>query len=322
VRGAAAAVLLAVCASAAAGPLEPPKGKFAVETVETKAGAEWTETVLRFPSPVKSPWPANDVVWAHLVVPAGPVVRRPAVLVLPVMAAPNVWIETRFVERFARDGFTVMWLEMPTQFHRRPDPSEPSGQVFLARTPQRLAANFRQSVLDARRGLDVLCARPEVDPARTAVFGISLGALVGSLVYSTDPRPRYAVLLLGGADMPSLVLNGSLSGPYARKMGLRPEELAAAWKGLDALDFRAANAGKPILLVNARSDSVIPAANARKLAEAFPAARQLWLPFGHYSSIVHLFWLPRWVSKRLQEALAAPSAPPAGKKTIKTPLLP
>jgi dienelactone hydrolase len=302
---AAAVLLLASSAFAAAGPLDPPPGTFAVEVAETKAGPEWTETVLRFPSPVKSPWPANDTVWAHLVVPKGAAERRPAVLVLPVMAAPNVWIETRFVERFARDGLVVMWLEMPTQFHRRPDPSEPSGQVFLARTPKRLAANFRQSILDARRALGVLSARPEVDSRRLAMFGVSLGALVGSVVYSVDPRPRYAVFLLGGADMPSLVIDGSLTGPFARKMGLRPEELRAAWAGLDALDYRASNADKPVLLVNARSDTVIPRANALKLAEAFPAARQVWLPFGHYTGIVHLVWLPRWISARLRGGLSA-----------------
>jgi dienelactone hydrolase len=314
---AAAAAFLASAAFAAAGPLDLPPGTFAVDVAAVSVGAQWTETVLRFPSAVKSPWPANDTVWAHLVVPNGTVARRPAVLVLPVMAAPNVWIETRFVERFVRDGLVVMWVEMPTQFHRRPDPSEPSGQVFLARTPKRLAANFRQSVLDARRALGVLAARPEVDADRLGLFGISLGALVGSLVYSTDPRPRFAVFLLGGADMPSLVLNGSLSGPYARKMGLKPEELRAAWKGLDALDYRDADAAKPALLVNARWDTVIPRENAQKLSEAFPAARQLWVPLGHYSSILHLFWLPRWVSKRLRAALEGPVAA-AGKKSIKT----
>jgi len=310
-----AAAALVLSAAAAAAPLDPPPGPFPIETAETHAAAEWTETVLTFPSPAKSPWPANDVVWAHLVVPKGAEGRRsPAVLILPVMAAPNVWIETRFVERFARDGLVVMWIEMPTQFHRRPDPSEPSGQVFLARTPKRLAANFRQSILDARRALGVLAARPEVDAGRLAVFGISLGALVGSVVYSVDDRPRFAVFLLGGADFTSLVLDGSLSGPFARKMGLDPRELKAAWAGLDPLDYRARDADKPAILVNARSDTVIPRANALKLAEAFPAARQVWLPLGHYTSIVHLIWLPRWISARLRQALAEE----AGKKTIKT----
>ena len=308
-RAALLVVVLASAALAAPGPLDAPAGKFAVDVASVKPGPEWTETVLRFPSPVRSPWPRNDTVWAHLIVPKGVEGRRSAaVLVLPVMAAPNVWIETRFVHRFVRDGLVVMWLEMPTQFHRRPDPSEPSGQVFLARTPQRLAANFRQSVLDARRALGVLSARPEVDPARIAVFGISLGAIVGSLVYSVDPRPRFAAFLLGGADMPTLVLNGSLTGPFARKMGVKADELRRAWVGLDALDYRAANAGRPALLLNARSDTVIPRANALALAAAFPAARQHWVPFGHYTSIIHLLWLPRWVSARLRAALGAPSS--------------
>ena len=301
-----AALLLLVAVSCAAAPLDVPRGGFPVEVVEVSTRPWGTETLLRFPSPVRSPWPANDTVWAHLLVPRSAAGHKaPALLVLPVMAAPNVWIETRFTERFVRDGLVVMWVEMPTQFHRRPHPSMPSGQVFLARTPRRLAANFRQSVLDARRALGVLAARPETDPDRIAVFGISLGALVGSVVYSIDPRPRFAVFLLGGADFPSLVRNGSLSGPFARKMGIDIPELKAAWGGLDPLEYKERNAGKPALLINVRSDTVIPRANALRLAEAFPAARQVWLPLGHYSAILHLVWMPRWVSKELVRFFAS-----------------
>lgn len=295
--------LLALATSAAAAPLDLPLGNFHVAADSPIVARDWTETVLRFPSPVKSPWPANDVVWAHLVAPRPASGRRPAVLVLPVMAAPNVWIETRFVRRFARDGFVVMWLEMPTQFHRRPDPSQPSGQVFLARTPQRLAANFRQSVLDARRALGVLAARPEVVPDRIAVFGVSLGAMVGAAAYSVDPRPCYGVFLLGGAGFASLVLDSSMTGPFARRMGMSAGALETAWAGLDPLDRRDRNAGKPALLVNALWDTVIPRANALELREAFPSARQVWVPLGHYTSILHLIWLPRWVSRRLAEAV-------------------
>ena len=299
------ALFLLMASAAAAGPLDLPKGVFKVDTVEISTRPWGTETLLRFPSPVKSPWPANDTVWAHLLVGKGAAGRRAeTVLVLPVMAAPNVWIETRFMDRFVRDGKVVMWLEMPTQFHRRPHPSMPSGQVFLARTPKRLAANFKQSVLDARRALGVLAARPEADPGKIALFGISLGALVGSAVYSVDSRPSFAVFLLGGADFPSLVRDGSLTGPFVRKMGIRSEDLRAAWVGLDPLDYRAANARKPALLVNARSDSVIPRANALRLAEAFPAGRQVWLPLGHYTAIAHLVWLPGWLSGRMDDFFA------------------
>ena len=293
-----------IAASAGAAAFDVPRTDFKVEIVETNVAPGRTDYLLKFPSAAKSPWPANDTVWAHLSVPdSAKGGHGAAVLVLPVMAAPNVWIETRFVDRFVSDGLITMWIEMPTQFHRRPHPSMPSGQVFLSRSSGQLARNFRQSVSDARRALGVLAARPEVDPKREGLFGISLGAIVGSVTWSVDSRPAAGVFVMGGADFPSIALNGSLSGPFVKKMGLTADALRAAWTGLDPLDYIAANAGKKALLVNVNSDTVIPRANALRLKEAFPDSRQVWLPLGHYTAILHLVWLPRWVSRRLKEAL-------------------
>ena len=183
-------LLAAPCAAA---PLAAPKMDFKVEVVETSTAPGRTDYLLKFPSAAKSPWPANDTVWAHLSVPDSAKGKAgAAVLVLPVMAAPNVWIETQFINRFVQDGLITMWIEMPTQFRRRPHPSMPSGQVFLARTTGQLARNFRQSVSDARRAFGVLAARPEVDSKRVALFGISLGAIVGERggAHAGDAAPR------------------------------------------------------------------------------------------------------------------------------------
>jgi dienelactone hydrolase len=246
---------------------------------------------LSFPSPEKSPWPVNDVVYARLVVPKGRA-RPPVVLLLPIMAAPNAWIEERFAREAVRRGLAAMWLEMPTQFRRRPHPSMMSGSAFLARTPKRLAANFKQAVADARRALDVLEATPEVDGSRTAVLGVSLGALVGSAAFARDPRPRAAVFCLGGADFTDLVYRSEMTGPFLAKLGVSREELAAAWNGLDPLELAGRVPRRPVLLVNARSDRVIPPENGRRLAEAFPGARQVWVPGGHYTAILHMTWMP------------------------------
>ena len=294
--------LLACPASAA--PLIAPDANFRVTVVETSTAPGRTDYLLKFPSANKSPWPANDTVWAHLTVPDSAKGKAgAAVLVLPVMAAPNIWIESKFLDRFVKDGLITMWIEMPTQFHRRPHASMPSGQVFLARTTGQLSRNFRQSVSDARRALGVLAARPEVDAKRVALFGISLGAIVGAVTWSVDSRPAAGVFVMGGADFPGIALNGSLSGPFVKKMGLKAEDLRAAWVGLDPLDYQAVNGGKKALLINVNSDTVIPRANALRLKESFPDSRQVWLPMGHYTAILHLIWLPRWVSRRLQEAL-------------------
>lgn len=308
-----APLLLLLAAPLAAQPLAAPNLDFRVDVVEVSTSPGRTDYLLRFPSANKSPWPANDTVWAHLAVPdSAKGGKGAAVLVLPVMAAPNVWIETRFVDRFVADGLITMWIEMPTQFRRRPHASMPSGQVFLARTTGQLARNFRQSVSDARRAFGVLASRPEVDAGRVGLFGISLGAIVGAVTWSVDARPAAGVFVMGGADFPGIAMNGSLSAPFTRKMGLKLEELRAAWVGLDPLDYRAGNAGKKVLLINVNSDTVIPRANALRLKEAFPDSRQVWLPLGHYTAIVHLVWLPRWVSGRLREALLG------GKNSIKS----
>ncbi len=56
-----------------------------------------------------------------------------------------------------------------------------------------------QGVRDLARALDALATRPELDIARTAYVGLGLGARLGALYVSLDPRVRAAVLA-GGAD--------------------------------------------------------------------------------------------------------------------------
>lgn len=257
---------------------------------------------VSFPSPFKSPWPANDTVYGRLTVPKGRAQKPPAVLLLPIMAAPNAWIEERFARELGRRGLAALWIEMPTQFRRRPHPSMPSGAVFLARTPRQLGANFRQAVADARRALDVLERDPEVDGTRLAVLGVSLGALVGSSAFAQDPRPKAAVFCLGGAGFSDLIARSDMTGPLMQKLGLDPAALKDAWAGLDPLEHPQAVA-RPVFLVNARADTVIPAENGRRLAEAFPGARQLWVPGGHYAAILHMFWMPSYAALKLGAVL-------------------
>jgi hypothetical protein len=299
----AAALFLPLALRAAAGPLDyDAKVRFQSETREVSRANGRIEYEVTFPSVLKSPFAPNNTVWAHFSVPAS-AKDAPCIVILPVMAAPNIWIERRFINRFERDGFAVLWLEMPYQFHRRVDPSQPSGQVFLGRTAKRLAFNFRQSVLDARRALAWVKARPEVDPKRLGLFGISLGGMVGSAAYSVDPAPKHAVFLLAGADFPDLVVHSAMTAPFLKKSRIDPADIKKEWVGIDPLDYKDRNAGKTPLLVNASWDHVIPKANALKLHEAFPSSRQVWVPLGHYSAILHLLWMPGYISREFQRAL-------------------
>ncbi len=255
---------------------------------------------LKFPTARPSRFEANNTVWGHLYLPRG-VKNPPCVLVLPIMAAPNVWIEERFVREFVRYGYAAMWIEMPYQFHRRPDPLIPSGQVFLSRTAQGLGRNFRQSVADARRAITMLERSGLVDSERIGIFGISLGAMVGSAVYSKDERPVGAVFLLGGADFPDLVFRSGMTREFAQLAGIRPSEVRREWKGFDPLEYRESNRDKRVFLVNARRDRIIPRENAEQLLLAFPRGEQIWVPGGHYTAIAHMLWMPSYAAAKFRE---------------------
>lgn len=254
------------------------------------------EQILTFPSAIKSRSQANNTVWAHYSVPKG-TGPFPAVLVLPVMAAPNLWIEHRFTSDFNQAGLATLLIETPYQFHRRPSTLIASGEVFLARNPKILAQNFRQSVSDSCRALEWLKNRPEIKSREIGIFGISLGSIVGSAVYSASSVPKYGVFLLGGADLPSLLFHSAMTRPFVKKIGVREDSLRKIWRGMDALDYQKENADKPALLINADWDRIIPRKNALALKKAFPDSRQIWVPFGHYSSMIHLLWIPQYVTR-------------------------
>ncbi|MBI5200313.1 MAG: hypothetical protein HY925_01895 [Elusimicrobia bacterium] len=267
----------------------------------TARGSTWRYDLfdVRFPSAVKSRFEPNDTVWGILYKPKRPRGKPRAVLLLPVMAAPNAWIEERFALALVTEGYTVLQLELPYQLRRIPGKGILSGQVFLARRPGPLRRNFTQAVLDARRAIDWLRGSGLVEPHRIAILGISLGALVGSTTLSVDSRPAGGMLLLGGADFPSLIAHGEMTREFASRTGLDIAALKGAFAGLDPLEYREANRGKKVLLVNVKNDLVIPLDNALKLKDAFPDSHQLLLPLGHYTAMLHLLWMPAYAAARM-----------------------
>ena len=114
----------------------------------------------------------------------------------------------------------------------------------------------RQALLDLACTLDALSALEEIDAGRVAFAGFSLGAMLGAVFCALDPRPRAAALALCGA-------------------GMLPE-------AADPLHFVARIAPRPLLMVNAHSDEVIPRSASQALyAAARVPKRQLWFEGSH-----------------------------------------
>ena len=63
--------------------------------------------------------------------------------------------------------------------------------------PEEAVREHTRTVIDLRRGIDLLLARPDIDPDRIGFVGHSLGALFGAVLAGVDRRLRAAVLMAG-----------------------------------------------------------------------------------------------------------------------------
>lgn len=114
----------------------------------------------------------------------------------------------------------------------------------------------RQAVADLRASLDYLLAHPRIDSKRCAYAAFSLGSIVGSLFLAVDGRPRGAALALGGG-------------------GFGPPDL-------DPVSYIGALTPRPLLMINARQDTVVPPATSEALFAAAGEPREIeWFDTGH-----------------------------------------
>jgi dipeptidyl aminopeptidase/acylaminoacyl peptidase len=126
---------------------------------------------------------------------------------------------------------------------------------------------------DLRSALDVLAARPEVDPLRLAVGGISMGAVAAISLAADDARVKALVLDSPFADL-TLLANRVIGSHYVPAGLVRPILFGVAgWRAhYDPSSVRPVDAIRkvtaPILLFHGESDTVVPFADALALKSA------------------------------------------------------
>ena len=126
---------------------------------------------------------------------------------------------------------------------------------FGQRNPAEDFPNSVAQVKELRRALDVLAARPEVDPKRLAYVGHDFGAMYGSLLGS-DKRASAYVLIAGTKSFSDWYLFGRKLQGEARDAVVR--ELAP----LDPSVHAAELAPSPVLFQFGTQDPYVPAAAA------------------------------------------------------------
>lgn len=266
---------------------EPPPPPPAIEFVDLHRFAEWgpgDEFITAFPTVVPTGVPENDEVPVHLLLPHGQTGPFPCVVILHYWGALNRNVERAMALELNKRGIAALLMTLPYHLERTP-PGSRSGEMAIQADPAKLSLTLLQSLQDTRRAIDFLTTRPEIDHEKIGVAGLSLGAIVASLVYGVDTRTDHAVFVLGGVDVAHILWHSSRVVPQReelRRKGYTEERLSRELAPLEPLNFLKARNDTDALVVAARYDTVIPTRSTDELIGAIKDPRVSWLETGHF----------------------------------------
>jgi dienelactone hydrolase len=250
----------------------------------------YTVSKLRFPSPIETPDAENNVVHAEYFVPVGFHAKRPAVVVLHILGA-DFPLSRYMAARLADRGVAALFVKLPYYGERRPEGRDKNDKRFLSADIERTVTAMRQAVCDVRRASFWLGTRPDIDPNRIGIAGISLGGIVASLAAAIDPMIREGAVLLAGGDLSS-ILWGMPEGKKYRVQwlasGRTRQDLNVLTEPFDPLTYADRLIGKRLLFIAGKVDEVIPPSSTLLLWEAAGRPPIHWCDCGHYSAVGYL----------------------------------
>lgn len=262
-----------------------PQQRFSFELEQKLDAPAYTVSALRFPTPLNSPDPVNNTVHAEYFQPRGEGARA-GVVVLHILGA-DFALSRYLAARLADQGVAALFVKLPYYGERRAQ----DDARFLSNNLPRSVFAMRQAVCDIRRAASWLQSRPEIDPKRLGITGISLGGILSALSAGVDSRFSQAALLLAGGNLAEILW----TMPEARRyrsawiaMGGTKATLAAITRPYDPLRFAPNLQGRDILMIAGRVDEVVPPACTEELWRSAGRPPLIWYDCGHYSAVGYL----------------------------------
>lgn len=174
-------------------------------------------------------------------------------------------------EMFVRRGFVVLTIDVPNRGERRvrDKSTTMSRAAYLAAVFKR--GTFLQTLGDYSRAVDYLSQRNDVDKERIGYAGISLGAITGLTFVAHEPRVHAMASIVGGANFLGML-----------PIDWDPDVIETA-KRVDPFYHVALIAPRPLLLLNATHDQLVPRFFGEQLHKAAPeAAKKVWVDTDHF----------------------------------------
>ncbi|MGW8227014.1 MAG: prolyl oligopeptidase family serine peptidase [Anaerolineales bacterium] len=243
--------------------------------------------------------------------------RVPATLMVPQGTGPFAGIvmqrsmELEYGMRFAHFGAVVMYIDAPSF---RPQNAGPRG--ILTFTGQDRHEQI-QLIIDLRRAIDLLMARPDIDPERIAYLGVSYGGAMGGLLAGIEKRVKAYVLVVGDGGLVTHATN-----PENLTMTLNEfyEEYGAwiddMWP-IEPIHYVSHASPAPILFQNAVRDQYTNVGDALRYQDTASEPKQvIWYDAEHWplpdeAIMDSAKWLQQFIGPGALYLLPAPNYRPS-----------
>jgi pimeloyl-ACP methyl ester carboxylesterase len=224
--------------------------------------------------------PMGGTVPAYLILPPGEG-KHPAVLFLHPGQGDRSTFVDEAVGLAARHGFVSLTIGAP--FLRPEYKGQRGGNPW---NPEVSRKEQIQTIVDLRRGFDLLASRPEVDPRRLAYVGHSLGATVGGTLAAVEKRPLAFVLMAGLPSLTHAHTGGRNRIAAAFQELLTPEQQKAyvdALFPIDSVHYVGHATPAKLLFQFARTDEFISPWDAEVYVQAASSPKEVkWYDTDHF----------------------------------------
>ncbi len=260
---------------------------------------------LEIESPVVTKVPENNWIRGFFYEPLSPVEgKRPGAVVLHHLGG-EFTAEEMLGKMMGENGIATVFMYFPFYEKRWSGESRAPG-IFTDDMEHSLGA-CRQAILDVHRVGDWLLQRPEVDPERLGLTGISLGAVMGSLAGGIDLRFAKLALVMAGGDLPEIVKKALEFKEVEKQLGakgLTVEGLRSSLGPIEPLSFAHRVNPANVLLLNASDDEIIPKKCTHALWKKMGKPRIKWYKGGHYTISIYLTDVIQEVVRHLNGSVA------------------
>jgi cephalosporin-C deacetylase-like acetyl esterase len=154
-----------------------------------------------------------------------------------------------------------------------------------------------QTVFDLRRAVDFIQTREELDHQRIGYFGISLGGIIGTIFCSVEERIEVPVIVLAGGNLNLMFGKKALSGDTKDYLSI-----------IDPINYVAKISPRPLLMINADNDDVVPPITSKLLFNAAKKPKEIiWHPSKHHDLPIDkaypegIQWFDRYLSMASEE---------------------